>query len=247
MYPLFFAFCIGVIGSSYAATTGGGALFTVPALMFLGLSPVEAIATSRLGSLGISLSGLLVFGKERQVDWKLGWQMTFLQGAGALLGAWSLLKLPAFWVQKSIGLIILSILLLLVLFPSAGLSPQKIKPTSFRYRIGFVCTLLLGLVTGFFQGGGGTLAAYIMILCFGQTFLQSAGTRKLPFLFSNTIALIVFIPHGTVHFDVGILLGLGALVGGYIGSRFAIKKGNKWVRIAFFIVVGTAALRMLFF
>jgi uncharacterized membrane protein YfcA len=85
-----------------------------------------------------------------------------------------------------------------------------------------------------------------MILCFGQTFLQSAGTRKLPFLFGNGLALAVFIPSGNVLWGIGLALGAGTLLGGYLGSLFAIKKGNKWVRVVFFLVVGLAALRMLF-
>jgi uncharacterized membrane protein YfcA len=246
LFALIVAFCAGLVGSFYGAAVGGGALLTVPALMFVGLSPVQAIATSRLGSLGISMSGLVAFGKSGQVDWTLGWKMTFLQGAGVLLGAWSLLQLPGWWVKKSIAVIILVILGLLAAFPSAGLHTIPIDPKSMRYRSGYILTVLLGVLTGFFQGGGGTLAAYIMILCFGQTFLQSAGTRKLPFLFGNGLALAVFIPSGNVLWGIGLALGAGTLLGGYLGSLFAIKKGNKWVRVVFFLVVGLAALRMLF-
>lgn len=246
-YVLLVAFGAGIVGASFGAATGGGALLTVPALMLAGLSPAQAVGTSRLGSLGISTSGLLAFHRAGQVDWALGWKMTALQSVGALVGAWSMLQLPGIWVKKFIGAVILLILLLLILFPTAGLEPLDVDPKSWRYRSGYFFTFLLGGATGFYQGGGGTLAAYIMILCFGQTFLQSAGTRKLPFLFSNGLALLVFLYHGQVRLLTGLALGVGAFIGGTLGSRFAIKKGNRWVRTAFLVVVGVIALRIMLF
>lgn len=244
--PCFAAFVVGFASALYGASAGGGALLTVPALLFLGLPAVDAVATSRLGSLGVTLSGLVAFGRRGKIDWRLGLHMTAILSVGTVVGTYALLELPLWWVEKLVGVIILGVLALLLLFPRAGLSPEVIERGSWRTRVGYGLTLVLGVIMGFYQGGGGTMAAYIMVLFFGQTFLESAGTRKVPFLFSNLITIGMLIPSRTIHLWLGLSLGLGTLLGGYVGSQMALRLGNRWVRWVFIGIVGVSGLRMLF-
>lgn len=240
------SFFSGLIAGVYGAAVGGGALLTVPALLFVGLNPIQAVATSKLGSLGTSSAGLLAFGRSKRIDWKLAWMLSILLSGGSALGALLLLSLPMQVVKHSIAIIILSVLCVILIFPTAGIHPKQFSKNSLRYRIGILLALLLGVLTGFYQGGSGTLLAYIMILFFGQTFLESAGTRKLPFLISNIIVVIILIPSKTIHLPAGVLLGLGTFIGGYLGSLLAIKKGNRWTRNLFLTVVAISGLRMIF-
>ncbi|MCB9640023.1 MAG: sulfite exporter TauE/SafE family protein [Myxococcales bacterium] len=241
------AFFVGVIASVYGAAVGGGALLTVPALVWMGVPVVEAVATSKLGSMGVSTSGLIAFSRAKMIDWRLGLSMAVLQLVGTAIGTYALLALPVGWVKRAVAFMILLILILLLAFPAAGLEPVDIPRNSLRYRMGFVCTFFLGVLTGFYQGGGGTLAAYIMILFFGQTFLQSAGTRKVPFFATTLLSLLILFPTGKVHLAAGIALLVGSMIGGTIGSHLAMKQGNRWVRTLFIIVVALSCLRMLLF
>lgn len=43
-------------------------------------------------------------------------------------------------------------------------------------------------------------------------------------------SLFVFIYHGQIDWFIGIFLSLGNGIGGLIGTKFAIKKGDKWIR-----------------
>ncbi len=244
---LLLSFIVGVISAFYGVAVGGGALLTVPALIFMGLPASHAVATSRLGSLGVITSGLINFNRKDKVDWALGAKMTVLISIGALPGTYALVNFPITWVEKLIPIIILTMLFLFIFFPSIGLEPQTDKTTSKRRFIGYLLTLTLGFISGFYQGGSGTMAAYIMILFFGQTFVESAATRKVPFLFSNLLILGSLLFTTTIHFDVGIALGLGTFTGGYIGSKIALSRGNRWIRSLFIAIVTISTLRMLFF
>ncbi|MCD6362895.1 MAG: hypothetical protein J7M13_02685 [Synergistetes bacterium] len=42
------------------------------------------------------------------------------------------------------------------------------------------------------------------------------------------------------------LLTAGNVVGAYIGTRIAIKRGNKFLRIALFVMLMVSAVKMLF-
>lgn len=238
-------FSVGLVSAVYGVAVGGGALLTVPALVFLGLPVVEAVGTSRMGSLGVVSTGLVTFGKAKSIDWPLSFKMTFLQIGGTVIGAYMLVSLPVYWVKQGVAFTILGVLCLFIFFPSAGLEPGKVPKGSFRYRMGYVVLVCLGILAGFYQGGAGTLAAYCMILFFGQTFLESAGTRKFPFLITNLITLAILLPKGKVYLGVGTALGLGTALGGYIGAKMAIDRGNKWVRRLFIIVVSFSGIRML--
>ena len=54
---LLMIFAVGVIAGSFGALTGGGSLITIPALIFLGLSPYSAMWTNRLGVAGEHIAG----------------------------------------------------------------------------------------------------------------------------------------------------------------------------------------------
>ena len=81
-WSIFGAFVVGIIASSYGAAVGGGALLTVPALIWLGVPVVEAVATSKLGSMGVSTAGLVAFGRAKMIDWRLGFAMVNPQRPG---------------------------------------------------------------------------------------------------------------------------------------------------------------------
>jgi len=244
---LILSFSVGVISAFYGVAVGGGALLTVPALIFMGLPASHAVATSRIGSLGVITSGLINFNRKDKVNWKLGAKMTVLISVGALPGTYALVHFSVYWVEKLIAIIIISMLILFLLFPRIGLKPNNAKITSKHRIIGYILTLLLGFLSGFYQGGSGTMAAYIMILFFGQTFMESAATRKVPFLFSNILILGSLLFSQTIHFSIGIALGLGTFTGGYIGSKVALKKGNRWIRFLFIVIVAISTIRMFFF
>lgn len=70
----------------------------------------------------------------------------------------------------------------------------------------------------------------------GFDFLQSAGNAKVLNFGSNIAALIIFLYLDVVNFAYGIPMGLAMILGAFVGSNFAIKKGVSYVRILFIIV-----------
>ena len=66
-------------------------------------------------------------------------------------------------------------------------------------------------------------------------------------VFSAVLATIIFAYFGIIDYQVGIVLLIGMALGGYIGTRTAIKKGNKFVKLAFLIVIIASAIKLIFF
>jgi len=59
--------------------------------------------------------------------------------------------------------------------------------------------------------------------------------------------LIVFASKGQIVWLAGVLLAVGNATGGWIGTRLAIGKGEKLIRIILYIVLIAMAIKLLFF
>ena len=61
---------------------------------------------------------------------------------------------------------------------------------------------------------------------------------------TNAGALIFFLPHGSLLWGVGLVLGLANMAGGYLGARTAVARGSSFVRIVFLIVVAALIIKL---
>ena len=65
--------------------------------------------------------------------------------------------------------------------------------------------------------------------------------------FATIIALPVFIIQGNVDWVPAILLAIGLSAGGWVGAKFAVRGGEKWIRIVMIVAAVALALNLLGF
>ena len=78
----------------------------------------------------------------------------------------------------------------------------------------------------------------------GWGFLEASAQAKIANLVTNLSAIAVFAAHGAVLWQLGLMMGAANLVGGFLGARTAISKGNSFVRKVFLVVVAALAVRL---
>ena len=83
-----------------------------------------------------------------------------------------------------------------------------------------------------------------MVLLLGYDFIDASAKSRLANLATNLAALIIFIPQGAVMWRIGLLMGAGNLIGGYLGARTAVARGSLFVRIALIVVVTAFIIRI---
>ncbi len=83
----------------------------------------------------------------------------------------------------------------------------------------------------------------IMMNLMGFTALESNATRRIPGFLLALTSLIVYMVSGAVYYSYGLAMLGGMFVGGYVGTHIAIKKGEKFVKIIFAIVVALLGLK----
>ncbi len=235
---------IGILTNFFTAISGGAALIYIPLLMFLGLPPSVAIATNRFSALG-TFTELYKFVKEGKVLYKLAFPLVIFATLGSFIGANLLLRIDEIILQRMVAIFIILIVLLLIFKKDIGLK-KKIVQISIKKKItGYILGFLIGVYAGFFGAASVTFFSFLLIFIFGLTFLESAGTRALIFLFIIIVTTIVFVFAGQVNFLYGGALLIGRAIGSYFGASFAVKRGEKYTKIVFIIIALIFGIKLL--
>lgn len=236
----------GLAAGFVDAVVGGGGLLQLPALLLgmPGASPVQVLATNKLASIcGTSVSSVTYYRRVRPHAGTFVPLMVFAfagSAAGALLASY--ISKDAF---QPIVLVALVAVGGYVLFkPELGES-TALRFSGHRHTL---AAMLAGLVVGAYDGalGPGTGSFFVIALVglLGYGFLEASAKARMANWATNLAALCVFVPQGAVLWDVGLMVGACNLVGAYAGARIALRRGARFVRLFFIVVVGAFVVRI---
>src|ERR671916_172043 len=100
---------IGFLGSFYGVVSGGGGLIIIPGLILAGLPTPSAVASSRLGILGLSLSGAYRFRKAGLLRARASVPLLLIVAVGSAVGAALLLQIDASALRRLIGVVTIAV------------------------------------------------------------------------------------------------------------------------------------------
>lgn len=236
---------VGILTGSFATLVGGGALINIPLLIFLGLPPQAAIGTSKLGALGVNVAGWYKFHQKRLINYRIGFVLGTPLIIGTVFGANLVLQFNEEILRRIIAILTLLFLIFIVIEPKVGVERTRPDMRGHEYLIGGTLALFLGVYSGFYGAGTGTFLSYMLVLLFGQTFLESAATRKMPHVFSAVMSIAVFAMHGMIVYSIGTALFIGTFIGSYIGAHYSDRIGNVWIKRLFSIIVFIMAIKLI--
>ncbi len=231
------------LSSAIGVSTGGAGLILLPILIFVGLDPKIAVATATFGYLSVASTGLYKFSKSKKVDWPLSWRTTIDLTIGSVIGSLILLYLPTEFLRRLIGVFLIIVLCFLLFSKNVGLRRRETSKLSKNF--GHLLINIIGIYKGAVNSGSSILVTYVLVFSFGQTYLESSGTRKLPFLISMLASVFIFIYNDLIHWPTGIILFITNIFGAYVGAHYIIKKGNGWFKYGFAVVVLLSAIKLI--
>ncbi len=229
----------GLTAGFVDAVVGGGGLIQLPALVvgLPGASPVQVLATNKLGSVcGTTVSAATYYRRVRPDP------RTFLP----LMGCAFLGSVGGAFVASLIPRSAFDPIILVVLVVVGGyvvLKPELGAVTALRFagRRHTGAAMAAGAIVGFYDGalgpGTGSFFVFSLVGLLGYNFLEASAKARMANWATNVAALCVFVPHGAVLWDIGLVMGGANLVGGYLGARLAVARGARFVRIFFMVVV----------
>ena len=102
----------------------------------------------------------------------------------------------------------------------------------------------LGFYDGFIGPGAGSLLVLAFISFLGFDFLQANAHAKVVNLATNLGSIVLFIIKGSIMWSIAIPMALCNAVGGIVGSKMAIQKGNQFIRTVFLMVIIATLCRL---
>lgn len=231
-------FVAGFLGGALNAVAGGGSFITLPALVFAGLPPVAANATGTAALLPGYVASAWRFRKDIQFPAALEPMSVILVAVfGGGIGAGILLLTnEALFAQLIPWLIFLATC-------AFAIGPWLINRNGAQSEAGsgrlktVLVLLAVCVYGGYFNGGLGIilLAAFGVL---GQTGLHGMnGLKNLISALLTVVAVVVYGLGGVIYATPLLVVGAGALTGGYFGAVLAYKIKPGLMRV-FIIVVG---------
>ncbi|MDR3436893.1 sulfite exporter TauE/SafE family protein [Telmatospirillum sp.] len=226
------AFGAGLMNS----VAGGGTFLTFPALVFAGVPPVMANATSTVAVFPGSLASAWAYRRDfPRLEGISAKTLLLTSLAGGICGALLLIWTPEHTFNKLIPWLLLAATILFAV--GKRLTPWLRQ----RIQIGplAMCSLqfLIALYGGYFGGAMGIMMLALFGL-FGLTDINAMNALKtLLGGLLNAVAVVCFIAAGQVAWTPALIMLVSAVAGGYVGARVAMKMNPDHVR-AVVIMIG---------
>lgn len=242
-----------LVGLSLGALGGGGAILTVPVLVYLLHQPTNSATAGSLIIVGlISLAGIASHWKSGNVKLKDGLIFGAAGVVGSVVGSKLSVLAPAEILMTAFG--VLMLVVAIVMFRNRGSAPQSQPPgdgpepaTGKGGRRGLGMLLLtatgVGLLTGFFGVGGGFAVVPALVLALGFTMPAAVATSLVVIVINSATALAARLASGvdidwTVILVFSVLGALGSVAGGRIAQRVAPRHLSLAFSVLMVLVAG---------
>lgn len=237
------AFAAGVLN----AIAGGGSFLTFPALVFAGLPPIVANATSAVAVSPGYLGSTVGFKAElAALPVQRLKQETLIAAVGGVLGALLLLVTPAQVFQGLVPWLLLFATALFVLGPRVArlrsMEGNTLEASPLKRYIGL---LLVAIYGGYFNGGLGILLLALYTVCGEKQLSTSNALKNLNSLVLSLLSVATFAVAGAIAWGPALLMMVAATIGGYAGAHLSKQIPVAWVRAT--VVATGLVMSVLFF
>ncbi len=237
----------GVVAGFMNTLGGGGSLLTLPMLIFLGSPAAVANGTNRIALMVQNIVGVSNFRRKGFFYPKLGITLAIPAVLGSFLGARIAISIPEELFQRVLAVIMIIILVLILTRPEKKFF-KKIEGenlSSTRLIISMFVFFGVGVYGGFIQAGVGFIIISALALITGMSLVKINSLKLFIVLIYISSSLVVFIIHGKVDWILGLTLAIGNALGAYLGSNFAVSKGDKWIRVFIVIAILSMSAKLL--
>jgi uncharacterized membrane protein YfcA len=233
---------LGLFVGALNVIAGGGSFLTLPILIFLGLPATVANGTNRVGILLQNVGAVWGFHRRQVLDWRWGVWAGALAVIGAGLGSWAALFVGDTAFRRILAFLMVAVTLWTLLRPTSPADPAREPRRPAFLGLAFFG---IGIYGGFVQAGVGFLLLAGTTWA-GLDLVRGNAAKVLCVLLFTVLSLGIFAWHGMVHWPYGLALGVGTTLGGQIGVRLTVGKGDRWVRRVVTAAVLLFALKLWF-
>lgn len=231
----FAAFAAGFVD----AIVGGGGLIQTPAALVLLRSypAVIAISCTKIPSFSGTLFAAIQFLKKVKVNYTLTVVMCVIAFFSSFAGSELLTVVSNEFIKPVLLVILVAVAIYTYTKKDFGQHEAKDHPPKKELWLAIAISLLIGFYDGFIGPGAGSFLIMAFISLLGYDFLHASAQAKLVNLATNLGSIVLFTIKGKIIWGVALPMAACNAVGGMLGARMAITKGNKFIRIFFLVVI----------
>jgi uncharacterized protein len=235
------AFFAGFIDS----IVGGGGLIQTPATMVVlsQYSVSTILGTIKIPSfIGTSIAAFQ-YAKRIALQWKLLLWMCSIAMLMAFFGSFTVTMVNNSFMKPLIFTILIAVAVYTFIKKDFGNAVSKDVAPKKQLIYGSLFSIVIGFYDGFIGPGAGSFLLIFFVSALGFDFLKASAHAKFVNLSTNLGSIIFFSGSGHILYQFALPMAVFNFAGSYFGSRLAILKGNKFIRIFFLIVVVGTIIR----
>jgi uncharacterized protein len=234
LFPWIVMLCAAFAAGAINSIAGGGTLLTFPVLIWLGLDPKVANATSTVALWPGLFGGLYGYRKELENSSTILTRLGITSVIGGGIGAWLLIWTPSPIFASLVPFLILFATILFMLQGTINrwlrLGSLDANPTKMWWTGVIVFQFFSAMYGGYFGAGNGILMLGVMGLLGLHDLHRANGIKNFLGICINSVAVLSFSLSHLVVWSDSLAMACAALAGGYFGASMAVRIGQVWVR-----------------
>ena len=241
---------VALLAGIFAGLTGaGGGLILVPLLVYLGYSPLEAVATSSIAVMISAIAATAMNSRDHKIPWQRVLRLSVPAMLLAPIGALVASKSPE--IALLVAFCALNVLNIYLLGRRSRLSntgPQ----TETELDTNVAGKVLVvggsgGLLAGLFGVGGGLVMVPLQVQWLATPIQAAARISLAVIIFSSAGAILghAVSGEGSLHWATGLILGIGGVVGAPLGAKILNRISQRTSTIIFQITLLAVTISLL--
>ena len=218
---------------------GGGGLIQLPALLILlpGVAVPTVFGTNKLVSITGTTVAATQYARHVRLDWPTLWPAALSAFVCAGLGAKAVSTVHTSFLRPAILMLLIAAAVYVFWQKDFGaIHAPKLSPTLRRWA-GIGIGGVLGFYDGFFGPGTGSFLIFTFIGVFGFNFLTASASSKVVNAATNLAAVLFFGFTGHLLYALALPMAVCNISGSVLGTRLAVAKGSRFVRVLFLVVL----------
>jgi uncharacterized membrane protein YfcA len=239
--------CLAAFAAGFVdAIVGGGGLIQTPALLVIlrGYPVVTAISCTKIPSFSGTLLAASQYLKKVKLNYILTVVMCVIAFFASFAGSQLLTVVRNDFMKPVLLFILIGVAIYTYFKKDFGQHEAKDHPPAKELWYAVAISLVIGFYDGFIGPGAGSFLILAFISLLGYDFLHASAQAKLVNLATNLGSIVLFTIRGKIIWMVTIPMAVCNALGGMLGARMAIAKGNKFIRIFFLLIVSATLLRL---
>ena len=240
---------VGVGAGFINVLAGGGSLLTVPALVFMDVPGPIANGTNRIAIIAQAVAAMWAFFKRGYHNIRLSLSLAISLLPGAALGAYIGTGIEGVWFNRLLAGVMLAVMVVMILEPKSppNPDPQTLTTTRKRLIIAHAMIAVIGFYGGLIHIGIGFLIMPVLHRVARLDLIEVNMHKMAIILPYSLLALWIFASETGVLWIAGLALAIGNSIGGWLGVHFAVKKGEKFIKLVFNLSLLALIVKLLFF